>query len=100
MNWITPIRLPRAQKIALAVLNTGHPGPMPRGLIYMSDHDEFTRSQRGFFTFCFEANSCAKNHRLMNGSPKRSLVQPQRRSKSPTSSQFVDDAGNTRFCQI
>ena len=33
MNWITPTWLPRAQKIALAVLNTGHPGPMPRGTI-------------------------------------------------------------------
>ena len=33
MIEITTIRLPRAQKIALAVLNTGHPGPKPRGTI-------------------------------------------------------------------
>ena len=28
MNWITPIRQPLA-RVALAVLNTGHPGPSP-----------------------------------------------------------------------
>ena len=44
MNWITPTRLPRAQKIALAVLNTGHPGPMPRGVIQMGTHEKFTRA--------------------------------------------------------
>jgi hypothetical protein len=43
MNWITPTRLPRAQKIALAVLNTGHPGPMPRGTLEMGAHKNFTR---------------------------------------------------------
>lgn len=42
MTEIKPTRHPLAQ-IALAVLNTGHPGPLPRGTSYMGAHEWFTR---------------------------------------------------------
>lgn len=48
MTEIKPTRHPLAQ-IALAVLNTGHPGPLPRGTAYLGAHDWFTRSLRHFF---------------------------------------------------
>lgn len=44
MNWITPIRVPRAQKIALAVLNAGHPGPMPPGPIKGGNSRKFYKA--------------------------------------------------------
>ena len=49
MTEITPTRHPLAQ-IALAVLNTGHPGPLPRGIAYLGAHKRFTRSKGGFFS--------------------------------------------------
>lgn len=49
MTEITPTRKPLAQ-IALAVLNTGHPGPMPRGTAKMGAHRRFTRRYRSFFS--------------------------------------------------
>lgn len=47
MTEIKPTRNPLAQ-IALAVLNTGHPGPMSRGLSQMGAHRRFTRRYRNF----------------------------------------------------
>jgi hypothetical protein len=43
MIEITTTRRPGA-KIALAVLNTGHPGPMPRGKFHMGTEIAFTSS--------------------------------------------------------
>lgn len=42
MTEIKPTRQPLAQ-IALAVLNTGHPGPLPRGSTYLGARKQFTR---------------------------------------------------------
>lgn len=47
MTEIKPTRNPLAQ-IALAVLNTGHPGPLSRGLTQMGVHRRFTRRYRYF----------------------------------------------------
>lgn len=43
MIEITTTRRPGA-KIALAVLNTGHPGPMPRGILHLVTGVLFTSS--------------------------------------------------------
>ncbi len=45
MIEITTTRRPGA-KIALAVLNTGHPGPMPRGLPEIGAHNFVTSHER------------------------------------------------------
>lgn len=52
MTEIKPTRNPLAQ-IALAVLNTGHPGPMSRGPLQMGTHGVFTRRHRDFFRGLF-----------------------------------------------
>lgn len=52
MTEIKPTRNPLAQ-IALAVLNTGHPGPLSRGLTQMGAHRRFTRRYRNFFRVLF-----------------------------------------------